>query len=214
MDILYRDGDVAVCVKPPGVLSTDEPGGMPELVRRELGVPDVRTVHRLDRVTGGLMVLALNPAAAASLGKQVMAGGLGKEYLAVVHGAPPEKSGELRDLLRRDKRERKTYVAETPDRDTREAALRYEVLDTRDGLSLVRIALLTGRTHQIRAQFSSRGMPLAGDRKYGPSPLACPLALWSARVAFTHPRTGEAMAFTLSPPDIFPWNSFDKEAFS
>ena len=105
MEILYKDRDLLVCVKPPRVLSTDEPGGLPELVRQELGDPkaDVRTVHRLDRVVSGLMVLARNPAAASDLSRQIREGTFQKEYLAVVHGGPSVPEGTFRDLLGRDK---------------------------------------------------------------------------------------------------------------
>lgn len=165
VDILYSDNEIAVAVKPCGVLSTDSPGGMPELVREALG-GEARTVHRLDQVVGGLMLLARSAESASALGKLVMDGGFEKEYLAVVRGAPPAR-GTLRDLLARDKAERKTYVADAPGPGVQEAVLDYAVLGSAAGLSLLRIRLHTGRTHQIRAQFSARGWPLVGDRKYG-----------------------------------------------
>jgi len=211
MEILFLDSAVIVCVKPAGVLSTDEPGGLPELVRRELGDAgaDVRTVHRLDRAVSGLMVLARSAEAASSLSRQIREGGFEKEYLAVVHGTPPER-GELRDLLWRDKARKMTFVAETPARGVQEAALDYETRGRGEGMSLVRIRLHTGRTHQIRVQFASRGWPLFGERKYCPETDECPLALWSHAVGFTHPQTGERLRFAKAPPYLWPWTACEE----
>ena len=208
MEIVYQDRDILVCVKPPRVLSTDEPGGVPELVRQALGDPNanVRTVHRLDRTVSGLMVLARRSKAAAELSRQIREGQFQKEYLAVVHGEAAE-AGTFKDLLQRDKAERKTYVVSEPGKDTREAILHYRRLACGDGFSLVRIRLETGRTHQIRAQFSSRGMPLVGDKKYGKGE-DCEIALWSYRLAFSHPYSGKPMEFILEPPARYPWTSF------
>ena len=210
MEILYRDPDIIVCIKPNRVLSTDEPGGLPELLREALGNPqaDVRTVHRLDRVVGGLMVLARNKKAASELSRQVREDGFQKEYVAVLHGGPAEDQGTLRDLLLRNKQERKTYVAEEPGKDVQEAILNYRVLGRKDGLTKVSIQLITGRTHQIRAQFSSRGWPLVGDRKYSLLEDNCEIALWSYGISFTHPKTGEKMAFQQEPPETDPWTRF------
>ena len=213
MKLLLCDNSILVCEKPAGVLSTDEPGGVPELARAALGDPgaEVRTVHRLDRVVGGAMVLARSKAAAATLGRQVMDRRFEKEYLAVVHGAPAEDAGCFRDLLRRDKAERKTYVTDTPGKDAREAVLDYTLLQSRAGLSLMRISLRTGRTHQIRCQCASRDLPLVGDRKYGILTDDCPIALWSYRLAFDHPETGERVEVCLDPPAQYPWTEFDLE---
>ncbi len=208
MELVYKDKDILVCVKPPRVLSTDEAGGVPELARQALGDPnaDVRTVHRLDRVVGGLMVLARNPSAAAELSRQIRENTFQKEYLAVVHGCPSPEQGTFRDLLLRNKQERKTYVVTQPERFAQEAILEYRVLARAQGLSRVHIRLLTGRTHQIRAQFSSRELPLVGDRKYSLLQDDCEIALWSYRLAFTHPVSKETMEFTLEPPQEYPWS--------
>lgn len=209
MELLYKDHDIVVCIKPARVLSTDEPGGMPELVRQALGDEhaDVRTVHRLDRVVSGLMVLARSPEAAAELSRQIREDQFQKEYLAVLHGCPDSPAGRLTDLLLRNKQERKTYIVDTPGKGVQEAILEYQVLHTADGLSRVRIQLLTGRTHQIRAQFSGRGMPLVGDRKYSTLEDPCEIALWSYRLAFSHPASGEPMEFVVEPPEVYPWTS-------
>lgn len=207
MEILYCDTDIVVCVKPARVLSTDEPGGMPELVRQALGNgnADVRTVHRLDRVVSGLMVLARSAKAASALSEQIRLQKFEKEYQAVIHGHPGEDTGTLRDLLLRNKQERKTYIVTQMEKGVQEAILTYQVLATKNNLTRVRIQLQTGRTHQIRAQFSGRGLPLVGDRKYSLLNDPCEIALWSYRLAFCHPRTGEPMEFVLEPPAEYPW---------
>lgn len=210
MDILYRDNRIAVCLKPAGVLSTDEPGGMPSLLAAELGTERrVRSVHRLDRVVGGVMVYALSRRAASLLSEQVRTGGFDKRYLAVIHSRPEPACGSFRDLLLRDKSERRTCVVDSPRPGAQEAVLNYETLASADGLSLVRIGLVTGRTHQIRAQFSSRGLPLVGDKKYSPHPEESATALWSHRLRFTHPDTGCIVEFSAPPPlEEYPWSLF------
>ena len=184
MEIVYLDPAVLVCVKPAGVLSTDEAGGLPELVRQELGEPgaDLRTVHRLDRAVSGLMVLARSAEAASALSREVREGAFEKQYLAVVHGQTPE-SGELRDLLRRDKARKMTFVADAPGKGVQEAALRYETLRRGAGMSLVRICA---------------------------EPDDCALALWSHRIGFTHPVTGERLRFAMDPPACRPWTDFEE----
>ena len=209
MEIIYLDGDILVCVKPARVLSTDEPGGLPDLLRQELGDPkaDVRTVHRLDRVVSGLMVLARNAGAASELSRQIRDNEFDKEYMAVIHGAPEETSGTLRDLLGRDKARRMTYVAQAPGKGIQEAVLDYRVLASHEGLSRLRIRLHTGRTHQIRVQFASRGMALVGERKYDTREDPCEIALWSCFLGFAHPGTGVRMEFFLEPPKDYPWSA-------
>ena len=207
MEILYKDRDILVCIKPPRVLSTDEPGGLPELVRQELGDPkaDVRTVHRLDRVVSGLMVLARNPAAASELSRQIREGAFQKEYLAVVHGRPSAPEGTFRDLLGRDKARKMTFVAPEPGKGIQEAVLDYKIRAAEWDRAKVLVRLHTGRTHQIRVQFASRGMPLYGERKYSQRNDPCEIALWSYRLGFAHPATGEPMEFTKEPPESDPW---------
>ena len=206
MEIIYQDRDIVVCVKPPRVLSTDEPGGMPELIRNALGEENanVRTVHRLDRAVSGLMVFARRAKAASELSRQIRENEFQKEYLAIVYGHP-EKEGRWTDLLLRNKQERKTYIVTDPGKDVQEAILTYQALNRTEDLSRVRIQLITGRTHQIRAQFSGRGYPLVGDRKYSLLEDECEIALWSYRLAFHHPYSGKPMEFVLEPPASYPW---------
>ena len=207
MEILYTDKDILVCIKPARVLSTDEPGGLPSLLREHLGDTraDIRTVHRLDRVVSGVMVLARNAKAASELSRQIREDEFQKEYLAVIHGCPEQARGTLTDLLYRDKARRMTMVAREPGKGVQEAVLDYAVLGTAGDISRVTVLLHTGRTHQIRVQFASRGMPLVGERKYAVLNDPCEIALWSHRIGFTHPVTGKRMEFSQEPPAVYPW---------
>ena len=203
--VLYADEAIVVAIKPARVLSTDEPGGMPELVRSAIGDESVFTVHRLDRVVSGLMVLARTQQAASELSRQIRDNQFEKAYLAVVHGAPEQDTGRLCDLLFRDKARKMTLVVPQMAKGVQPASLSYRVLRRKDGLSRVRIQLETGRTHQIRVQFASRDLPLVGERKYSTLEDNCEIALWSHRLAFCHPVTGEKMEFIQDPPGIYPW---------
>ena len=207
MELIYEDEAIVVAIKPARVLSTDEPGGMPDLIREALGEPraDIRTVHRLDRVVSGLMVFARSAAAASELSRQIREDEFEKEYVAVVHGRPNQAAGQFRDLLVRDKARKMTLVAQEPGKGVQEALLSYQTLSKTDSMSRVRIQLHTGRTHQIRVQFSSRGMPLVGERKYAVLEDPCEIALWSFRLAFNHPVTGIRMEFIHEPPAVYPW---------
>ncbi len=207
MELVYVDDSIVVCVKPARVLSTDERGGVPDLVREALGETkaDVRTVHRLDRVVSGLMVLARSAEAASEISRQIRDNEFEKEYLAVLHGVPEVDHGRLVDLLVRDKARKMTMVAKEEGKGVQPASLTYQIVNSQDDMSRVRIQLETGRTHQIRVQFASRGLPLVGERKYSTLEDDCEIALWSFRLAFTHPTTGEKMEFTLEPPAVYPW---------
>lgn len=209
-EICYLDEELLVCVKPARVLSTDEPGGLPELLRQQLGQPegDLRTVHRLDRVVSGLMVLARTPAAASELSRQVREGIFEKTYQAVLHGTPPKSQDTLVDLLGRDKARKMTYVAPEPGKGIQQASLTYRVMESLGELSKVEIRLHTGRTHQIRVQFASRGLPLVGERKYATLEDPCEIALFSQQIGFQHPKTGQWMAFRHEPPTGYPWDKF------
>lgn len=199
IDILYKDQSIVVCVKSPGELSqAGKPGERSLLTELEgqFGVP-VYPVHRLDRETGGVMVYARTKEAAARLSNAVARRELEKEYVCIVRGAPQESEGEYRDLLLHDQQRNKTFVVDRMRGGVKEAILNYRVLQQREDTSLVRVKLQTGRTHQIRVQFSSRKMPLVGDGKYGGG--RGELALWSCRLAFDHPDTGERLRFERMP---------------
>ncbi len=210
MEILHADARIVICIKPAGIVSTDEPGGMSSLLREHFSLPTgcFRTVHRLDAAVSGLMVYARSQMASSILSAQIRERVFEKEYLAVIHGAPEQSKGTMRDLLLHDRAARKTSVVQDPCKDAKEAELSYEVLQTAGALSLVRIRLHTGRTHQIRVQFASRNLPLVGDRKYGTLEDDCPIALWSYRLKFRHPQTEQMVEFSAPPAQNYPWTEF------
>ena len=212
IEVFYQDGALAVCRKPPGVLSQcDGQEDMVCLLRRQLG-GEILPVHRLDREVGGVMVFARNRRAAAALSEQMQQGTFVKRYLAVVQGVPEPPEGEMRDLLFRDARRNKSFVVTHPRKGTREARLAYRVVargkGENGGYAVAEVRLYTGRTHQIRVQFASRRHPLLGDGRYGSRDRRCPLALWSYRVTFVHPETGAPLDFSVLPDrSVLPWNA-------
>ena len=216
MQILYEDKFLVIAVKPVGVLSEDTPDGpcMPRLLRehyRSQGRSDfIATVHRLDKVVGGAMLFSRRKEITGKLTALVSEHRLTKEYLAVLRGHPEKPADTLTDLLFRDSRVNKSFVVDRMRKGVREAELEYRELGRTDDLSLVRVRLHTGRTHQIRVQFSHRGLPLLGDIRYG-SKADCSTALWSYRLAFTHPVTGKEVDVTCPLPDTYPWNLFPAE---
>ena len=162
-------------------------------------------VHRLDRPVGGIMVFAKTSKSASRLSEQIRTNNFHKTYLAVVHNIPP-KEGELIDYLIKDEKKNISYVT-TKDKG-KYSKLEYKVLNTINNLTLVRIDLITGRSHQIRVQFSSRNYPLVGDSKYGNNPNNIPIALFAESVSFSHPTTKEKLTFTLNKPNRYPFNLF------
>ena len=213
MNILFEDRHIVVCIKPVGLLSqADENGGesMITALESQCGT-SIFPLHRLDREVGGIMVYAKTKQAAAILSQAIAAQQLQKEYIAWVHGCPSPSQGELRDLLFKDSRKNKSFVVTRPRKGVKEALLEYRVLSTRTlhaetPLSAVLVLLHTGRTHQIRVQFASRKMPLVGDRKYGGRDSFDTIGLWSFRLRFEHPASGEALCFSALPST--PFNDF------
>lgn len=206
IEILYADRDLAVCIKPVGA---DSEKDMPGLLSAQLGAKEAYCVHRLDKAVGGAMVYALNKKAAAALSAQIAAQRMKKEYLAIVQGRPQKESGLLRDLLFRDKAKNKSYVVKRRRAGVKDAELEYECLEILPDMSLLHITLHTGRSHQIRVQFSSHKLPLVGDVKYGSRYRDCPISLWSMALSFAHPATGGAMHFEALPRAEHYWEEFE-----
>lgn len=208
IEILFENSELVSCVKPVGVASqNDKSVDMVKLLEKQLN-SNVFPIHRLDTAVGGTMVFAKTPKAAAELSKIVSEGQLRKRYLAVISGKPDKDSDVLEDLLFKDSSKNKSFVVKRERKGVRKAKLEYEVLGFCDGMSLLRILLHTGRSHQIRVQFSSRKMPLVGDGKYGSRDNRCNVALWSEEISFKW--NSDEMTF-MSKPDKtqFPWSLFE-----
>ena len=191
MKILHSDKAFVTCIKPVGV---DSEHALPAMLQEALG-GEVFTLHRLDKNVGGVMVYARNKQAAAALSKAIAQGEMVKEYVALVHGAPPPE-GDWEDLLFKDSRKNKVFVVKRQRAGVKAARLTYSCL-TSGEKSLVRIRLYTGRSHQIRVQFSSRGFPLVGDHKYGSRDDAKEPMLYSCCITF--PYKGENYRFESLP---------------
>lgn len=192
MEILYSDKAIAVCVKPVGLDSEQE---VPQALREALG-GEIFPLHRLDKNVGGVMVYARTKAAAAQFSRMIQEGALVKEYVAMVHGTPPQ-SGDWQDLLWKDSQKNKVFVVKRERKGVKAARLEYTRLTDSDP-ALVRIRLHTGRSHQIRVQFASRGFPLVGDHKYGSRDEASAPMLFSCCITF--PYNGFEKTFEQLPP--------------
>lgn len=205
IEILFEDSQIVVCVKPGGILSQADSGSGKSMITVLEGLTDskIYPLHRLDKEVSGVMVYAKTQKAAAILSRDIAEHRFKKEYLAIVHGRPESSKGEMRDLLFKDSRTNKVYTVKRMRRGVKEALLEYEVLGTNTiestCYSAVKILLHTGRTHQIRVQFASRKMPLAGDRKYGGKDRFEGIMLWSHRICFTHPTEKRELVFSYTP---------------
>ncbi len=191
MEILHSDSDFVVCVKPVGLDSENE---MPACLGEQLG-GKIFTLHRLDKNVGGVMVYARTKQAAAALSKTIAQGEMVKQYVAMVHGTPPAED-DWTDLLFKDSRKNKVFVVKKERAGVKSARLTYRVVRAGEQ-SLVRIRLHTGRSHQIRVQFASRGYPLVGDHKYGSRDAATAPMLFSCAIAF--PYKGQVCNFEAFP---------------
>ncbi|MDD5017342.1 MAG: RNA pseudouridine synthase [Eubacteriales bacterium] len=219
MNVLYEDNHLLVVEKPYGVPSQADSSGDDDMlslckayIKKKYGKPGevyLGLVHRLDRPARGVMVFARTSKAAARLSAQIRSGAFEKTYLAVLTAAPKETKGALWHHLVKDEAARIARVADENIPGAKKAGLEYEVLQTKDGLCFVSIRLLSGRYHQIRAQFSHIGCSVYGDMKYGPRDIKAELALFASRVCLDHPTKGDRMCFSLTPRH-FPFDLFDK----
>lgn len=218
--VLYEDNHLLVVEKPVNVPVQADASNDEDLLtlckaylKEKYNKPGnvyLGLVHRLDRPVGGVMVFAKTSKAASRLSDQVRTNAMHKTYLAVLDGIPSKKEDTLVDYLIKDT---KTNTVRTTDAaHGKKSILTYELLEIKNDLSLVKIHLLTGRSHQIRVQFSSRHLPLLNDQRYHPHPAKGQIALWAYQLEFIHPVTKEAMCFTCDTPNTKPWNDFGKEA--
>lgn len=219
MNVLYEDNHLLVVEKPYGVPSQADISGDDDMltlckayIKKKYDKPGevyLGLVHRLDRPTRGVMVFARTSKAAARITKQIQAGEFDKTYMAVLTKAPAQKTGELTDYLLKDTKMRIANVVDSDMPGAKKAVLRYEVLAQIDGLTLVVVKLISGRFHQIRAQFAHIGCSVYGDMKYGKRDVKEKLALFASEVCLNHPTKKEHMCFGLKPTH-FPFDLFEE----
>lgn len=199
MEILFEDDSLIVCIKPRGILSQQGETGHKNMID-ELSAYcscEIFPVHRLDKDTGGVMVYAKTKKAAAALSEQVAQRVMSKTYIAIAPVCSEYTAGFMEDLLFFDRQKNKSFAVKRERRGVKKALLEYEMKKTDGENGLYLVKLHTGRTHQIRVQFSSRGIPLLGDRKYGGAPNNH-IALWSYEIGFVHPESGKRLTFSKS----------------
>ncbi len=218
--VLHEDNSILVVVKPQNIPSQADASGdldlltlLKDYIKNKYDKPGnvyLGLVHRLDRPTGGVMVFAKNSKAAERLSKQIVDGEMTKTYLTTVVGTPKQRKDTLVNYLKKNSLTNTVYVATFGDHDAKRAELSYEVLDSDERLSLVKVQLGTGRSHQIRVQLSAINCPVYGDARYGGNIVRGQnLALWAYKLELTHPVTKERMVFVAYPPDSEPWKRFD-----
>ena len=218
IQIVYEDNHLLVVVKPPNMPTQADASGDPDLhstMKRYIaekyqkpGAVYLGLVHRLDRPVGGLVVLARTSKAADRLSAQVREKTLARQYVAAVRGDPPQ-SGELRDWLLKDERTNTVRAVPAGTPGAKDAKLCFVRVAQAEGLSLLRVKLYTGRSHQIRVQLSHAGMPIWGDARYGGGRPGEQIALWGAHLGLEHPTKKEMLSFDAPPPaDGAPWRAF------
>ncbi len=213
--VLHEDNHVLVVDKPANIPCQEDASGDPDmltLLKADLKVRHDKPgnvflglVHRLDRPTSGVMVFAKTSKAASRLSEQVRQRLMSKYYTVVVEGAVAPSEGVFTDYLVKDGRTNRVRVCEATVADAKHAELTYEVLAHDKGVSLVRVNLVTGRSHQIRVQFASRNAPVWGDHRYGSGTGKQQLALHASSLSFDHPTTKERMMFEATLPERVPF---------
>ncbi len=222
-EIVFEDNHLLVAVKPVNMPTQADATGDRDFLtwlkeylkirHQKPGNVFLGLIHRLDRPVGGIMVFAKTSKAAGRLSEQVRDRQFHKSYLAVVHGSPANPAGRLRHYLFKDQGLNRVAVVPATTPGAKEAVLDYQTMATAAGMTLVKVNLLTGRSHQIRVQFAAIGHPLYGDQKYGAdrNRPGQQIALWSAGLAFAHPVTKQGLSFQSLPPRQFPWVTYDVE---
>jgi len=222
-NIIYEDNHLLVVEKPHNIgVQEDESkdDDLLNLLKNFIKVRDNKPgnvylglVHRLDRVTGGLMVFAKTSKSASRLSEQLRNKSLKKSYLCVVIGCPKKLEGRLQTYLIKDEKTNTVNIGTASDYGAKEAILDYKVISSKQGYSLIDVNLLTGRSHQIRVQMSKQNQTVIfGDYKYGDKTHKSNLALWSYSLSFEHPTTKKKLVFKLSPDcETTPWKAFKNE---
>lgn len=214
--IIYEDNHILVVIKPQNVPTVADDSGdvsLQEQLKQSLG-GFIGIVHRLDRVTGGVMVFARTSKAAARLTEQIKCGTFKKTYMAVVVGVPKQRTATLVNYLAKDDARNMVSVVPQTTSGAKRAELTYEIVQEHSNLTLISVNLATGRSHQIRVQMKHIGCPIAGDRRYGAKMLAGAqeypdIALWAYELCFLHPTTGDELKFIVNPPETGVWQNFD-----
>ena len=208
IEIVYEDEFLMVVNKPVGLSSQKEERNSLVSELELLTGKTIYPVHRLDQMVSGLIIYARDSRTAARLSKAIADDQVDKSYLAVTDGVLQQEKGTLRDLLFYDRRKNKSFVVNRERNGVKEAILTYQLLEKTEEKSLVKVHLLTGRTHQIRIQFANQGHPLAGDGKYGSRDNHCTIALHSYQLTFKHPVSNRMLYLTSYPQWVYPWNLF------
>ena len=210
--VIFEDNHLLVVIKPqnvPTVADSSKDESLQESLKAQTG-GFVGIVHRLDRVTGGVMVFAKTSKAAARLSEQIKDGTFKKTYYAVVNGIPKERSATLVNWLAKDTVRNTVAVVPQTTTGAKRAELTYKIIDTVKGDALVAVELETGRSHQIRVQMKHIGNPIVGDARYGGSRKGIKdIALWAYQLEFNHPTTHDRMKFIVNPPEDGAWANFD-----
>ena len=219
LNVVYEDNHIIVVEKPFNMPTQEDESKDRDLLTEVKDYVKVKydkpgdvyigLVHRLDRVAGGLMVFARTTKAASRLSEQIRNREFHKEYVTVVEGQIKSEKSQLVDYLKKDKDTNTVQVVNKNVKDAKEAILKYEMIESKDNLTLISVDLLTGRPHQIRVQFSSRKNPIWGDGKYGSSYKSRKgIALWSRKIEFMHRKKKTKIPVMLEPPLVEPWDKF------